>query len=76
MYKVIKVTLILSALLSCTAFAQTQGPGTTGQSQDRQAQEQAERDRRQAERDARAKEKKGEKKEPGTRCARWKQGKA
>ena len=76
MYKLIRVTLILSALLSCTALARAQGSGTTGQTQDRQAQEQAERDRKQAERDAKTKEKKGERKEPGTRCARWKQGKA
>ncbi len=76
MHKLIKAKVILSAVLSCSAFAQAQESGAAGQSQDRQAREQAERDRRQAERDARAKEKKGERKEPGTRCARWKQGKA
>jgi Ni/Co efflux regulator RcnB len=72
MFKFISAPLIICAL-SAGAAAQTQDTAT--QTQDRQAQEQAERDRRQAERERKNKEK-GENKEPGTRCARWKRGKA
>lgn len=66
---------LAAAVLACATISPAQQASTAQQPADKQAQEQAERDRRQAERDAKAKEK-GERKEPGSRCARWKRGKA
>jgi Ni/Co efflux regulator RcnB len=74
MFKLISTTLVLCALSAGAARAQAQ-QGATTQQQERQAQEQAERDRRQAEREQKETDKKA-KKEPGTRCGRWKRGKA
>lgn len=74
MFRLISTTLILCALSAGAARAETQ-QGATTQQQDRQAQEQAERERRQAEREQKAKGNDA-KKEPGTRCGRWKRGKA
>jgi Ni/Co efflux regulator RcnB len=71
MFKSIGSTLIIIALGATSVAAQTQN--TT--SQDRQAQEQVERDKKQAKRDQKEKDK-ANKKEPGSRCARWKAGKA
>ncbi|MDQ3802910.1 MAG: hypothetical protein M3416_03540 [Acidobacteriota bacterium] len=75
MLKLITSTLALFVVFALPALAQSQNTGASTPAQDRQAQEQAERDRRQAERDRKEKEK-GVKKEPGTRCSRWRQGKA
>ncbi len=72
MFKLISTTLVLCALSAGAARAQQ---GTTTPQQDRQAQEQAERDRRQAEREQKEGDKKA-RREPGTRCERWKRGKA
>ena len=74
MFKLISTTIILCALSAGALRAQTP-QGATTQQQDRQAQEQAERDRKQAEREQKEKDKEA-RKEPGTRCARWKRGKA
>ena len=74
MFKLISATLVLCALSAGAARAQTPQGATTPQP-DRQAQEQAERDRRQADRERKNKDK-GAGKDPGTRCARWKRGKA
>ncbi len=74
MFKLISTTLVLCALAAGAAHAQTP-QGATTQQQDPQAREQAERDRKQAEREQKEKDK-GAKKEPGTRCGRWKRGKA
>ena len=74
MFKLISATLILCALSAGAARAQTPQDATTRQ-QDRTAQEQAERDRKQAERERKEKDKAAGK-EPGTRCSRWKRGKA
>jgi hypothetical protein len=74
MIKLIGATLVLCALSAGAARAQTP-QGATTQRQDRAAQEQAERDRMQAERERKDKDK-GAGKEPGTRCGRWKRGKA
>ena len=73
MRTIISVALIACALSLSAARAQTQE--TAPQTQDRQAREQAERDRRQAERERKEKAKEAGK-EPGTRCGRWKRGKA
>ena len=73
MLRLISTTLILCALAAGAAGAQAQDTAT--QQQDRQAREQAERDRKQAEREQKEKNK-GARKEPGSRCARWKSGKA
>jgi Ni/Co efflux regulator RcnB len=74
MFKLISTTLVLCALSAGAARAQT--PQTTAtQQQDRAAREQAERDRKQAERERKERDKDA-KKEPGTRCGRWKRGKA
>jgi hypothetical protein len=72
MFKLISAALVICALSAGAARAQTQDAAAT---QDRQAQEQAERDRKQAERERKEREKDA-KKEPGTRCGRWKRGKA
>ena len=74
MFKLISTTVVLCALSAGALRAQTP-QGATTQQQDRQAQEQAERDRKQAEREQKEKAKEA-RKEPGTRCARWKRGKA
>ena len=74
MFKLIGATLVLCALSAGAARAQAPQGATTRQ-QDRQAQEQAERDRRQAEREQKERDKDA-RKEPGTRCGRWKRGKA
>jgi Ni/Co efflux regulator RcnB len=74
MFRLVNATLLLCALSAGAAHAQTPQDTTTRQ-QDRQAQEQAERDRKQAEREQKEKEKDA-KREPGTRCGRWKRGKA
>ena len=74
MFKFISTTLVLCALAAGTLRAQTP-QGATTQQQDRQAREQAERDRKQAEREQKQKDKEA-RKEPGTRCGRWKRGKA
>jgi Ni/Co efflux regulator RcnB len=74
MFKLISTAVILCALSAGALRAQTP-QGATTQQQDRQAQEQAERDRKQAEREQKAKDKEA-RKEPGTRCGRWKRGKA
>lgn len=74
MLKLITSTLVLFVVCAGPSFAQSQTGGADTQAQDRQAQEQAERDRRQAERERKDKDK-GARKEPGTRCSRWKQGK-
>lgn len=71
MFKLISAALVICALSAGAAHAQTQDATT----QDRQAREQAERDRKQAERDRKEKAKEAGK-EPGTRCGRWKRGKA
>jgi Ni/Co efflux regulator RcnB len=73
MFKLISAALIVCALSAGAAVAQTQD--ATNTTQDRQAQEQAERDRKQAERERKEKDKDA-RKEPGTRCGRWKRGKA
>ena len=73
MFKLISAALVVYALSAGAALAQTQD--TAPQTQDRQAQEQAERERRQAERERKEKAKEAGK-EPGTRCGRWKRGKA
>jgi Ni/Co efflux regulator RcnB len=75
MLKLITSTFILCVVCAGPAIAQSQDAGAGARAQDKQAQEQAERDRRQAERDRKEKEK-GDRKEPGSRCSRWKQGKA
>ena len=74
MFKLISTTVILCALSAGALRAQTP-QGATTQQPDRQAREQAERDRKQAEREQKEKDKEA-RKEPGTRCARWKRGKA
>lgn len=74
MFKLISSTLVVCALSAGAALAQTQ-QGASAQQQDRQAQEQAERDRKQAEREQKERDKDA-KREPGTRCSRWKRGKA
>lgn len=74
MFKLISTTLVLCALSAGAARAQSPQNAAT-QQQDRSTQEQAERDRRQAEREQKDKDKEA-KREPGTRCARWKRGKA
>jgi Ni/Co efflux regulator RcnB len=74
MFKLIGATLVLCALSAGAARAQ-ESQGSTTRQQDRQAQEQAERDRRQAEREQKERDKNA-RKEPGTRCGRWKRGKA
>ncbi|HZB43658.1 MAG TPA: hypothetical protein VE360_00370 [Pyrinomonadaceae bacterium] len=74
MFKLISTTLVLCVLSAGTARAQTP-QGATTLRQDRQAREQAERDRKQAERERKENDK-AAKKEPGTRCGRWKRGKA
>ena len=74
MFKLISTTLVLCVLSAGTARAQTP-QGATTLRQDRQAREQAECDRKQAVREREDKGK-GAGKEPGTRCARWKRGKA
>jgi Ni/Co efflux regulator RcnB len=71
MFKLISAALIVCALSAGAAHAQTQDTAA----QDRQAREQAERDRRQAERERKEKDKDA-RKDPGTRCSRWKRGKA
>jgi Ni/Co efflux regulator RcnB len=73
MFKLISAALVIGALSAGAAGAQTQDAATT--TQDRQAQEQAERDRKQAERERKEKDKEA-RKDPGTRCGRWKRGKA
>jgi hypothetical protein len=72
MFKLISAALVICALSVGAAHAQTQDASAT---QDRQAREQAERDRKQAERERKEKAKEAGK-EPGTRCGRWKRGKA
>ena len=74
MFNLITTTLVLCARSAGVARAQTPQSAAT-QQQDRQTQEQAERDRRQAEREQKEKDKDA-RKEPGTRCGRWKRGKA
>ena len=74
MFKLISATLVLCALSAGALRAQTPQGATTRQ-QDRQAREQAERDRKQAEREQQQQDKEA-RKEPGTRCGRWKRGKA
>jgi Ni/Co efflux regulator RcnB len=74
MFKLINTTLVLCALSAGVARAQT-SQGAATQQQDRPVQEQAERDRKQADRERKDKDK-GAGKEPGTRCGRWKRGKA
>lgn len=74
MFKLIGTTLVICALSAGAARAQTQD--STSATQDRQAQaEQAERDRRQAEQERREKDRDA-RREPGTRCSRWKRGKS
>jgi len=73
MLKLIGTTLIFCALAALPAGAQTQDAAT--RQQERQSQEQAERERKQAERERKEREKDA-RKEPGSRCARWKSGKA
>jgi Ni/Co efflux regulator RcnB len=74
MFKLISTTLILCTLSAGAALAQTPQDATTRQP-DRPAQEQAERDRKQAKREQKEKTKDA-RREPGTRCGRWKRGKA
>ena len=75
MFKLISTTVVLCALSAGALRAQTPQQGATTPQQDRQAREQAERDRKQAERQQKEKDKDA-RKEPGTRCGRWKRGKA
>ena len=72
MFKLISATLVLCALSAGAARAQTQDTVTP---QDREAREQADRDRRRAERQEKDRNRDG-RREPGTRCSRWKRGKA
>lgn len=73
MFKLISAALVVCALSAGSVPARAQEAAT--QNPDRQTQEQAERDRRQAEQERKAKDKDA-RKEPGTRCGRWKRGKA
>ena len=75
MLKLISTTLVLCALAAGAAGTPTQDAAASQQQTDRQAQEQAERERKQAEREQKRRDKDA-KKEPGSRCARWKSGKA
>ena len=74
MFKLITVGLLAVTLSAGAARAQTQDANASAQER-RAQEEQAERERRQAASERKDKER-GANKEPGTRCGRWKRGKA
>ena len=76
MSKLVSCALIVLALFAGADALALEGAATRAQDrQTREEQQQAERDRKQAERERKEREKES-RKEPGTRCARWKRGKA